>query len=287
MREEFLNSETQSFPHLLDMVATIKWQELGRNDFKPNFGSTRLLSLRLLVILPLFVTFRPEPKEYILDIKNMRYIYYNTSRVARLRRATGPDAFPPSNALSNYVTATAQNDYRFKFERGTTANQIREKRKSKRTIIRKWLSSAQENRNGRITLCEPHDRRRQPCYNLTFDAPSNHSEFEGAGARNARAYREHTHTHRQFRLFILEDTCMYMTDLSAQDKHQRHGLCILYAPTYVLHTYMQSLWLVDSECTPHLFIHLPLLVGWWFTLSVLFLLLPPKSGGRVNRRMKE
>ena len=58
--------------------------------------------------------------------------------------------------------------------------------------------------NGRITLCQPQDERRQPRYNLTPDAPRNHSEFEGDGARNARAYREHTHTHRHGRLYILD-----------------------------------------------------------------------------------
>ena len=39
-----------------------------------------------------------------------------------LRRPT-----PAPDALSNHVTATAQNDYRFKFKRGMTANQVRQK----------------------------------------------------------------------------------------------------------------------------------------------------------------
>ena len=44
------------------------WQELGWNDFTPlNYSSARLLSLRLFVILPCFMTFRSELKEYILD----------------------------------------------------------------------------------------------------------------------------------------------------------------------------------------------------------------------------
>ena len=38
------------------------------------------------------------------------------------------------------------------------------------------------------------DGRRQPHYNLTPGAPNSHSEFEGDGARNACAYREHTQT---------------------------------------------------------------------------------------------
>ena len=61
--------------------------------------------------------------------------------------------------------------------------------------------------NGRITLCEPQDGQCQPRYNLIPCAPSNHSEFEGDGARNARTYREHTHTHthRQFQLYILDN----------------------------------------------------------------------------------
>ena len=56
--------------------------------------------------------------------------------------------------------------------------------------------------NGRITLCEPQDERRQPHYNLTSDVPSNYSEFEGNGARNAHAYRKHTHTQTLSALYI-------------------------------------------------------------------------------------
>ena len=56
--------------------------------------------------------------------------------------------------------------------------------------------------NGRITLCEPQNGRRQPRYDLTPGAPSNHSEFEGDGARNARGYREHTHRQTISALYI-------------------------------------------------------------------------------------
>ena len=60
-------------------------------------------------------------------------------------------------------------------------------------VVRKVKSG-----NGQITPCRPLDGRRQPRYNLTLSAPSNHNEFHGNGASNVRAYREHTHTHRQF-----------------------------------------------------------------------------------------
>ena len=33
------------FPYLLDMAVAVKWQELGWDDFKPNFGLSMLLSL--------------------------------------------------------------------------------------------------------------------------------------------------------------------------------------------------------------------------------------------------
>ena len=73
---EFLNNETQSFPYLLDMVATVKVART-RNDAKPNFGSARLLTLCLFVILLRFMTFRPELKEYILNNEIVSYTYYN------------------------------------------------------------------------------------------------------------------------------------------------------------------------------------------------------------------
>ena len=37
------------------------------------------------LILPRFVTFSPELKEYILNIKNVLYIYYNTIRYKVIR----------------------------------------------------------------------------------------------------------------------------------------------------------------------------------------------------------
>ena len=61
--------------------------------------------------------------------------------------------------------------------------------------------------NGRITLCGKQDGRRQLRYNLTSDAPSNHSEFDDNGARNAHTYCKHTDRH--FRLYIL-DNYVYM-----------------------------------------------------------------------------
>ena len=54
--------------------------------------------------------------------------------------------------------------------------------------------------NGRITLCQSQDGCRQLRYNLTPSALSNHSEFEGDGARNTCAYHEHTHG----QLYILD-----------------------------------------------------------------------------------
>ena len=52
--------------------------------------------------------------------------YKNTSREARLRRAVAPGRHLSPDAISNNVTAgTAKNDdYQFKFDRGTTANQV-------------------------------------------------------------------------------------------------------------------------------------------------------------------
>ena len=64
-----MNNETQSLPYCLDMVATVKWQELVWNYFKPNFGLMRLLLLHFFVILLLFVTFHPELKENIPTLK--------------------------------------------------------------------------------------------------------------------------------------------------------------------------------------------------------------------------
>ena len=58
--------------------------------------------------------------------------------------------------------------------------------------------------NGRITHCKPQDGCRQPRYNLTSGAPSNHSEFDGDGTRNARARIANAHTHRHDRLYILD-----------------------------------------------------------------------------------
>ena len=68
-----------------------------------------------------------------------------------------------------------------------------------------------KNGNGRITLCEPQDGRRQPRYNLTPDALSNHSEFEGSGARKARA-QANTHTQTLSTLYIRLCTVKYVLE---------------------------------------------------------------------------
>ena len=58
------------------------------------------------------------------------------------------------------------------------------------------LARKRKSRNGRIPLCELQDGQRQPRYNLTPGVPSNHSEFDDDGARNAVRIAN-THTHRQ------------------------------------------------------------------------------------------
>ena len=67
-------------------------------------------------------------------------IIYYTSRVACLRRATAPDA------LSNHVTATAQNIMVTGLNSNVGRQRIKfgKSRKSSGTIIRKWPSSAKE-----------------------------------------------------------------------------------------------------------------------------------------------
>ena len=70
-----------------------------------------------------------------------------------------------------------------------------------RNSYRSQLKGTLRSGNELITLYQLQDGQGQPRYNLTSGAPSSHSEFEGNGARNAHAYREHTHI--QFRLYVL------------------------------------------------------------------------------------
>ena len=55
-----------------------------QNIVKPNFGSARLLTLHIVIILLRFVTFHPELKEYILDNKNVCYVYYNIIKIFKI-----------------------------------------------------------------------------------------------------------------------------------------------------------------------------------------------------------
>ena len=50
--------------------------------------------------------------------------YIHTSRVARLRRATASNACTPMLSATMLLLQLKNNDYRFKFERRTTANQL-------------------------------------------------------------------------------------------------------------------------------------------------------------------
>ena len=80
------------------------------------------------------------------------------------------------------------------------------------TIIRKQRLPTKGRAEMEGKLCEPQDGQHQPNYNLTPGAPRNHSEFEGDGARNARAYIANKHTHTQtLQLYIQDNIYNAMT----------------------------------------------------------------------------
>ena len=77
LKEEFLDNDHNLSLSLRYGGNCKSGNKPGQNDLKPNFRSTRLLTLCLFVILLCFVTFRPELKEYTPNNKNTCNVYYN------------------------------------------------------------------------------------------------------------------------------------------------------------------------------------------------------------------
>ena len=76
LKEEFLDNETQCFLYLLDMVATVKVARTRTEHLQTKFRLSQVY-VCLFAILPCFVTFHPELKEYISNIENVHCVYYN------------------------------------------------------------------------------------------------------------------------------------------------------------------------------------------------------------------